>query len=96
MANAPTVELENSIYYTAFNELDTERRFENGPIPWGSINDYMTVFEFSPDQREFGFEIIRQVDRWLRAELAKRRKQAKTLGEGDKEKRGLGGNKKGL
>jgi hypothetical protein len=59
------------LYANAFLELDTERKYDNGPIPWSSIALYCHAYDFSEDQTEMAFPLIRIVDNVIRAKRAK-------------------------
>jgi hypothetical protein len=69
--DAPDLEPDNAFYYFAFSHLDTCRSFELGPIPYTVIRDYAFEYELDEEQIERFFDIIAQVDLWLREEIRK-------------------------
>jgi hypothetical protein len=77
IANAPELQAGLEIYLKAFYDLDSERSYISGvaAIPWSKIKDYAEFYQFSEEQTEDLFYLIRAMDNAhmnrVRAENAK-------------------------
>lgn len=78
--NAPILEDWMLFYFDAFHELGTDRQFgfQAGPIPMSSLFLYVDRYDFSEDDAEDFFFIIRQMDNhFLKEQERKAKSKAK-------------------
>lgn len=70
-----------SFYFTSFWNLNTERRFEHGPIPWACILEYGCYIGLDDDILDSFVALMRAMDAayitWV-AEDIERKRQHKT------------------
>jgi hypothetical protein len=77
IANAPTLELGNELFYMAFSDLTSCRGMGQGfpgPIPWTAINTYCEVHGIEGEQREDVFYHVQHLDKSYLDWSAKRHK----------------------
>jgi hypothetical protein len=76
IANAPELEIGLRLYADAFFELDSERSHGMGltPIPWTSIADYASAWEFDDEQRADLFYFVRKLDQEHLKRLSEKQK----------------------
>lgn len=84
--NAPELQLGLQLYLNAFFELESERT-SNGygpsPIPWSSMAQYASVFEFTEELRDDLFFHIRAMDHeYLKRVYAKIKTASANAGKG--------------
>lgn len=78
IANAPRLEIDETLFYRAFMELNTCRAFELGPIPYIAIKQYCGDLKLTDEQTESVLFVIRQIDLWyVNYELEKIKAQNK-------------------
>lgn len=67
----------NELYWTAFNQLTSTRSFgfEQGPIPWGAIQEWCDRNEIDGDQRDDVAFHVRNMDNTYLAESRKKAKK---------------------
>lgn len=71
IANAPVLDIGNELYFFAFDQLDTCRLVENGPIPYVTIKEYGLNLEMDDDQLDRFIGVILDVDKWFMEEIQK-------------------------
>lgn len=82
--NAPELGLGLELYYGAFLDLNSCRPMGMGgvyPIPWTSIKEYATVYEFDEDQTEALFFLIRHMDKAFIEHSDKQQSKSPTMGK---------------
>lgn len=62
--NAPTLPSSLNLYLQAFFDLDSERSygFGPGPIPWGAIAGYASIYKFDEEQSANLVYYIKRMD----------------------------------
>lgn len=65
IANAPQLAIGLELYYLAYMEISTCRSvgMTAGPIPWTSVQDYATAFDFDEEQTENLHVYVRAMDK---------------------------------
>lgn len=94
IANAPELNFGLELYYDAFWDLSTCRMsgYSLGPIPWGSVNDYASTFEFDDEQRHALHYYIRVMDNvYVKFHSPKKGKKWQRQGASGSSKNGWGG-----
>jgi len=78
IANKPVLDESLALYWRAFADLTTCRRFADGPIPWDAIAQYGISIDLSNDQLDDLDYIIRCMDNaflaWREQQINKNRK----------------------
>ena len=82
IANAPELRMGLELYYDAFRELTTCRAsgWSLGPIPWLAMREYAVAFQFSEEQSNWLYYLVRQMDEAYRDHHAPKKGKAGVKG----------------